>query len=732
MITQKIMKNFGFGQILAEDLNKAEMEEQKKEIEKILREKKSLRILTHVDLDGICSAITLYKFALDKGVRPSNIVIEFGQYGDNTDILKIHSTPSGKNQAVMFTDFAKLPTSKIWNLFLKTTDFKAEKKINEIVKFCNERDFTKMSESDFISLYKRGSVVKDIVASGRWDDRAEENAKKLYEALNLYSKLVDPKTNKKPIPRITVDNIRNYRQQLINPDYVIDHHDNEDGNLRHGQNGVIGVECPSNAGLLARMFGKWSSEDIAAIDMIDSAGYKEDELIDTIKLNGMADTTDSKALAIRINAFIEQATKKDKDAAIKIIRNSDTSLASVYKNLMKELNTNDIKMRLKKALEKKVSYNKDGTPKTEFKTDKATGKKIPKKSKDEEIRDLINSLDDDEKVNFQKKPKLKKRLVKTENGYEEKLVDITKHNGVDRKLFDPDSHYYKNRNGDSISRMSGEDEIRDKNRETVEDTKSGYLSKKQKARLEELANKMTLTSQEAIEKDDLSSRKSNIFGHGAFAILVARTQAQMNKYPSRYTPSLFTVNGQRFPFSIKVYNNFIQAAKNPLYKGKVNFANVAREVYNDVENFIKSIPSSKMSEWVKTQFLDDMHYDSGGHGAIFSLQGFEQIKMTGNLKKNYFELKDFIDRADKVFYKKRTDTKDIKQEKDEKRERIARDKMDKFEKLKNTDIKAIEDMKEKIINFAISSTIKHTLQLYPLDPIAMKDLQTSNTDFEGK
>jgi hypothetical protein len=41
-------------------------------------------------------------------------------------------------------------------------------------------------------------------------------------------------------------------------------------------------------------------------------------------------------------------------------------------------------------------------------------------------------------------------------------------------------------------------------------------------------------------------------------------------------------------------------------------------------------------------------------------------------------------------------------------------------------------MKEKIINFAISSTIKHTLQLYPLDPMAMKDLQTSTTDFEGK
>ena len=157
LLKENIIDKFRFHKVsnlILEGLSENEMKEQKKQLDETFNGKSSIKILTHVDMDGYCSAITLYRYALSKGIKPNNIVIEFGQYGDRNNKLKISSTPSGKSQGVIVSDFAKLPTERIWNLFQQSTGFKASERKQQIVAFCNSRDFSKMSEEEFDLLFE--------------------------------------------------------------------------------------------------------------------------------------------------------------------------------------------------------------------------------------------------------------------------------------------------------------------------------------------------------------------------------------------------------------------------------------------------------------------------------------------------------------------------------------------------------------------------------------------------
>lgn len=692
LLKENIIDKFRFHKVsnlILEGLSENEMKEQKKQLDETFNGKSSIKILTHVDMDGYCSAITLYRYALSKGIKPNNIVIEFGQYGDRNNKLKISSTPSGKSQGVIVSDFAKLPTERIWNLFQQSTGFKASERKQQIVAFCNSRDFSKMSEEEFKNLYKKFPIVSK-------EQRNENTFSSLYTALKKYSELKNRKQN--PIQKITVDNIENYRQQTSNPDYEVDHHDNSNDNLRAGDRGVIGVECPSNAGMLAEIFGGWSQDDIDAINMIDSAGYKEDELIDTVFLNGKANTTESKKLAIIINSCIEQASKKDKGAAIRIVKNSACSLKSLYQNLKEAQMINSKKMEMLTALKKK-----SGTEAAQ------------------EISKLSSELPDDVKNGGKSKKK--------------------KFNGLDRKLFDPDSHYYRNREGKPISKMADENDIREKNKKNTDITKTGYLTRDDKKELENITSKGDLaTPEEKIRKTTLENRKGHITSCGPFAMLSAKDFSELKTYPSRYVASLYTVKGQRFPYSIKRYSDFIQAAKNPLFKEepgkpKLDFSKVAPHVYNDVKNELKKrVNNKEISKWTYDQIVGDMEFNSGGHGAIFSIQGFDNLKLTGQNREKFYKASDFIKRAEAVTKANRTDKKDVKAAKKERYNQLTANKQKVLDDFNSPEgaLTKINNLKQDIMDLAIKSIIKWTCYLYPISKEDMDRLKTDNKDFEDE
>ena len=78
----------------------------------------SVKVITHMDLDGVTSGITMVQAILRKGIPLERVEVEFAQYGDDKEDLYNKLTPKHKTQEVLVTDFAKLPTTKIWDLFI--------------------------------------------------------------------------------------------------------------------------------------------------------------------------------------------------------------------------------------------------------------------------------------------------------------------------------------------------------------------------------------------------------------------------------------------------------------------------------------------------------------------------------------------------------------------------------------------------------------------------------------
>ena len=82
----------------------------------------------------------------------------------------------------------------------------------------------------------------------------------------------------------------------------------------------------------------WSKEDLAAIDMVDSAGYTREQLRNTIFLEKHFTGKDKKKnLAIIITVLGTQIIKKNPDLAAKIVKDSGTILVSVYTNILNSL-----------------------------------------------------------------------------------------------------------------------------------------------------------------------------------------------------------------------------------------------------------------------------------------------------------------------------------------------------------------------------------------------------------
>ena len=288
-----------------------------------------------------------------------------------------------------------------------------------------------------------------------------------------------------------------------------------------------------------------------------------------------------------------------------------------------------------------------------------------------------------------------------------------------KNIFSKDSRTYKGHGDKKIGIISNTDKIREKNIKDVEKTKSGYATKKEQAELEairSLNDKKTgdkRTDEQKKRQKELEAKRGKITAYNNFAMQNAQN---LREYPSRFMGSLYSVNGQMMPFSIKRYPLQIQAAKNPQYKGELDYAKVAPYVYKDVEAYLRKKGVNDMK--IKN-IIDNMKEESGGHGAIFMIKGFDKITPPSKESGPYYDAEAFIKKAKEVY---KDDENKLKKVTAKRKEII--DAYEKGPKAK------FNDIKQGCIEHAIKSVIKWTNELYPVSKEDLEKLKTKDDTFE--
>lgn len=328
MLTESVLDNF---KIISENLH-------------LPHGTKSAKLVCHVDLDGVTSGITMVHQLVKQGIPKERITIEFAQYGDEDKDKKHDLKFSGKKgEFIGVTDFAKLPMTSPWKIWFKLTSFKGSETALVNILHANYGSQKNLEEA----VKKQYSITQTKWTAG--------NFKELFEACKAYSKLENLyKHNKKvPFEEATVENIKTLKYPLVAPDFVADHHSNEQGALRGGQQGEIAVHSPSEVEALAKKYGgnMWSQDDIEAISMVDSAGYTEEQLKNTVFLQKHFTGPDKKKnLATIVACIYDNLCKKDRNAAVWIVKNSQPSLVSLYTNTLKAAGYNGKRLEYVSAL----------------------------------------------------------------------------------------------------------------------------------------------------------------------------------------------------------------------------------------------------------------------------------------------------------------------------------------------------------------------------------------------
>lgn len=311
ILTENLMNNFSF--VLNEDhLN--------------LKEKTSAKVITHKDTDGLISGITMVHALVKQGIPRERITVKFAQYGDDDKSYE-KFLAKNKQEYVAVTDFAKFPKVKIYDVYQILFNWK--KKPRDFIAFVNSKDFSKISYDEFVKLLGVEVKEKDKLQAG--------NLKALYYGLVAYYKM-DKET--RPALDVSTEQLRKIKIVTNRPNLVSDHHGNENGSLSGGDDGEIAIKSPSEASFAANKYlpGAWSKEDLEAVDMIDSAGYTQDQLRNSMFLEKNFSGADrKKSLAAVITALGTQIIKKNPELAAKIVRESNTSLVSVYLNIVNAL-----------------------------------------------------------------------------------------------------------------------------------------------------------------------------------------------------------------------------------------------------------------------------------------------------------------------------------------------------------------------------------------------------------
>lgn len=317
------------------------------------------KVICHVDLDGVCSGISMVQQLIKQGIKKERIQVEFAQYGDEDkqkrNFNKIFQKKN-KQQWVGVTDFAKYPKGKPWEEFNKLMDFKGKK--YQLVSFMNSRDFSKINNEDsFADIFKKTFTIKD----NKFTKGGLEKMYDICKAYSLWGKKKEP---------VTEANIEKYSLQLVRPDFGSDHHSNENGSLSAAERGDLAVKSPSEAEFFANKYapGLWSQDDLKAISMVDSADYTKEELENTIFLQKKFTGPNRKRnLANLTGILYDTLCKKDEKAAKWIILNSQPSLVSLYNTIKQASKLNGERLRMLEAI-------KNG----DYKTGKEIAETLPK------------------------------------------------------------------------------------------------------------------------------------------------------------------------------------------------------------------------------------------------------------------------------------------------------------------------------------------------------------------
>jgi len=667
---------------------------------------KSAKVITHVDLDGVVSAISLVQQLQKQGIPKERITIEFAQYGDldkkGREFTKMFK--GKKSQWVGVTDFAKLPKGKPWEVFNKIMDFKG--KPDELINLLTKYDFSKTTEKHFKDRFKKMFNFKE----SKWTD---SNLNDMYDCCVAYSILKKEKAKKSQFIKdydndfqpITQANYKTYQIKLVNPDFVSDHHSNEvndRGNkaLSKGQTGEIATGSDSEAEFFANKYapGMWSQEDLKAVSVCDAAKYTEDELKNTIFLQKQFSGPNKKRnLASLVSLLYDVLCKKDDKVCKWIILNSGTNLVSLYTTIKRAIHLNGERLRMLEAV-------KNG----DFKTG----------------QEIANAL-----------PKI-----------------LNKH------WTDKDSKTYKNREGREIRSTMTLDRYRNKDLEDLEDAKTGYASQSDKDKLakakEELANaKADAKARKVVQKNDpkvisadkvykdlkamIESRKGKLSQYWNFTIFDG---SDKKKQYSRYLASLYSMKGARTPFTLRWWggDSFFQISVNPIYKaaakklGKnevVDFSNVNRHVISDV---CKHLREKGISDFNIKRIEDEMYEKNGGHkGGIWSFSGFDLIKAPSKEAGSYWDDREKVNRANDIIQKKTGKKAWSNNDKLNNAKQLIPNIANRYENTENTVMNKYNEIRHEAYRYAMSRAIYWTNTLYPVISGTEKDLANNDERFEA-
>lgn len=588
---------------------------------------KSAKIVCHVDLDGVVSGISMVQSLVKQGIPKNRITVEFAQYGDEKKDKEFNSRfePKNKSQYVGVTDFAKLQKCKPFEIFNRLMNFKGDK--GKFVNFFKSEDFSKITLPQFDKLLKETFKfeINKFTAN---------TIKELYKAMSAYYKTECDKP-------IEIGSIENLEYPMVKPEFVSDHHSNEDGALSGGKRGELENGSPSEGEFFANKYipGVWSQEDLKAVSAVDSANYTEDDLKNTIFLQKhFTGGNKKKNLAIIISTIYDNMVKKDKRAAKYVILNAQPTLVSLYTTTLKAAKLSEESVKMYNLL-------KDG------KTSEAItmSKNMPKQ--------------------------------------------------FTKKWTEPDT--YKD-----VKPIMDLKDWKKKNTKDLEDAKTGYKTKKDEAALEVIKGKRDAVSKAT--REEIKAKKGKLVQYNNFTMFNGKSK--LTQY-SRYMSSLYSVNGKRSPFTLRYWDSFFQIAKNPLYKGEVDFSVVGDHVIQDIATFLKSKGFNDMKI---ESIVDAMKKENGGHkGGIWSFQGFDKIKPSSKEYGKYWDDKNTLDRAKKI----NLDLPKTKSRFDEKENGVVSD---------------YKKIKEEAMEKAMASAINWTNKLYPVNQSFAANLKNTDERFEGK
>lgn len=650
---------------------------------------KSAKIVTHVDLDGAISAISLVNQLVKQGIPKNRITIEFAQYGDDEKQAKIGKSEtdkfiSKKGQWVGVTDYAKYPKSNPWETFNKLMGFKGNK--YQFVKFANSRDFSKIANvEDFKKIFNFDFNETKFT---------EASIKELYQALKAYCKW-----GKKDVGIITPQNVETWSVALVKPDFGSDHHSNEDGELSAAQRGDLAANSPSEAEFFANKYapGLWSKDDLEAVSVIDSAGYTKEELKNAVFLEKHFTGPNKKRnLASIVSVVYDSLVKKDEKVAKWVILNSGTSLVSFYSTTINGLKLNGERLRLLQAI-------RNG--------DMKTGK---------EIAEAL--------------PKILKKNWSMKNS-----PTYFNRNGDEINKASSREEWAKKNKDDLEKAVSGRKSEKDK--QDIKDAENALKAAKEDAKARKVVQKRdpgVINATENLKKiqEIVDGKKGKIFANRCFTFFDGSDTKQQY---SRFTPSLISRKGYRNPYTVRYWQTagLFQIAVNPFYKEGfpkntelVDFSKVNEKVLQDVEKYLAD--KGKNSFYIANVMKK---IKGGGHkSGIWTWSGFTAIKPTSKERgKDYYDDLEKIKRASNLMVKRRggTGTAYGKARIDDAKE-IIPNTAKRFEEVENGVVKDYKELQNEVFKYALNRATYWTETLYPPRPEGLEALKNDEKEFELK